>query len=121
MELPAARVEPTPRWVRVRAGEEWVADSRRALLLAWYGPGMLPTYCFPEDDVRTDLLQPSPSATGDGNGGHDPRIRHQFESFDLGSLERVAQRIAGLVAFFNERVDLVVDGVAQERPHTPWS
>lgn len=62
MELPAPRVEPTPRWVRVRAGGVWVADSRRALLLAWYGPGMLPTYCFPSDDVRIDLLTPSAQA-----------------------------------------------------------
>jgi uncharacterized protein (DUF427 family) len=30
-------------------------------------------------------------------------------------------RIAGLISFFNERVDLVVDGVLQERPLTPWS
>lgn len=59
MEFPAPTVEPSPRWVRVRAGDLWVADSRRALLLAWYGPGMLPTYCFPADDVRIDLLQPS--------------------------------------------------------------
>ena len=42
--LPEPRVEPTPRWVRVRAGDDTlVADSRRALILAWYGPGMLPT------------------------------------------------------------------------------
>jgi uncharacterized protein (DUF427 family) len=56
MELPAPRVEPTPRWIRVRAGGEWVADSRRALLLAWYGPGMLPTYCIPAEDVRTERV-----------------------------------------------------------------
>jgi len=61
MGLPKPRVEPTPRWVRVRAGDVWVADSRRALLLAWYGPGMLPTYFFPDEDVRTDLIQPSSS------------------------------------------------------------
>ncbi len=58
MEPPAPRVEPTPRWVRVQAGDAWVADSRRALLLAWYGPGRLPTCCFPPEDVRTDLLAP---------------------------------------------------------------
>lgn len=57
IEVPAPRVEPTPRWVRVRAGDVWVADSRRALLLAWYGPGMLPTYCMPQADVHTDLLR----------------------------------------------------------------
>jgi uncharacterized protein (DUF427 family) len=30
-------------------------------------------------------------------------------------------RIAGLVAFFNEHVDLVVDGEPQPRPTSPWS
>ena len=30
-------------------------------------------------------------------------------------------KIRGLVAFFNERVDLRVDGEALERPLTPWS
>lgn len=54
-----ARIEPTPRWIRVRAGDEWIADSRRALLLVWYGPGRLPTYCFPPDDVRTEWLRPA--------------------------------------------------------------
>ena len=29
--------------------------------------------------------------------------------------------IAGLVAFFNEKVDLFVDGRPQPRPHTPFS
>jgi len=29
--------------------------------------------------------------------------------------------IAGLVAFFNEKVDLFLDGVAVERPRTPFS
>ena len=59
---PPWRVEPSPRWVRVRAGATWVADSRRAQLLSWFGPGMLPTYCLPAEDVRTDLLVPSAEA-----------------------------------------------------------
>jgi len=29
--------------------------------------------------------------------------------------------IAGLIAFYNEKVDIVVDGVALPRPHTPFS
>ncbi len=84
IELPAPRVEPTPRWVRVRAGDEWVADSRRALLLAWYGPGILPTYCFPGDDVRTELLTPSPVGSGGFVVDHDLRVGDQV-------VERAAQ------------------------------
>src|SRR5689334_5075762 len=65
------RVEPTPRWVRVRLGTTLIADSRRALLLVRFGPGMLPTYCFPADDVRTDLLAPSGAAATNGEVPHD--------------------------------------------------
>jgi uncharacterized protein (DUF427 family) len=32
-----------------------------------------------------------------------------------------SQKIAGLVAFYNERVDIHVDGVLQERPRTKFS
>jgi uncharacterized protein (DUF427 family) len=54
-------VEPTPRWIRVRLGDELVADSRAALLLVQYGPGLLPrtflpTYFLPSDDVRPGVL-----------------------------------------------------------------
>jgi uncharacterized protein (DUF427 family) len=59
IESPPPRVEPTPRWIRVRAGGEWIADSRQALLLSWHGLGTLPTYCLPAEMVRTDLLAPS--------------------------------------------------------------
>lgn len=67
IELPEPRVEPTPRRIRVRVGDTEVGDSQRAMLLVWYGPGMLPTYCLPAEDVRTDLLTPS-AAAGDGAG-----------------------------------------------------
>jgi uncharacterized protein (DUF427 family) len=87
--VPSPRVEPTPRWVRVRAGDEVIADSRRALLLAWYGPGMLPTYCFPPDDVRTDLLRPSAGPARTPGVDHDVHLGGQV-------LERAAQRLTDL-------------------------
>src|SRR3954468_19678688 len=54
-------VEPSPRWIRVRLGDELVADSRRALLLVQYGPAelprtFLPTYFFPPDAVVPGTL-----------------------------------------------------------------
>lgn len=87
--LPTPRVEPTPRWVRVRAGDEVLADSRRALLLAWYGPGMLPTYCFPPDNVRADLLRPSPGPPRAPAVDHDVHLGGEV-------LQRAAQRFTGL-------------------------
>jgi uncharacterized protein (DUF427 family) len=62
---PAPFVEPSLRWVRVRWGDTLLADSRRAYLLSWYGPGRLPTYCFPADDVQTELLEPSAETATD--------------------------------------------------------
>lgn len=56
MQIPASFVEPTPRRIRVRLGDELVADSARAQLLVRYGPGGLPTYYLPLDDVEPDAL-----------------------------------------------------------------
>ena len=95
VDMPAPRVEPTPRWVRVKTGGTWVADSRRALLLAWYGPAMLPTYCFPAGDVRTDLLRPSPTA-----GTAPLVVEHDLVIGDE-VLERAAQRFVGPPAPFS--------------------
>ena len=49
--------EPTARWVRVKFGGQTIADSKQALLLLQYGPGRLPTYYFPQADVKMDLLE----------------------------------------------------------------
>jgi uncharacterized protein (DUF427 family) len=56
VQLPPVRWEPTPRRIRVRLGSSLVADSSRAILLLEYGPGRLPTYYLPRDDVRPDAL-----------------------------------------------------------------
>ena len=56
MPAPSARLEPTQRRIRVRLGGSVVADSSRATLLVEYGPGRLPTYYLPRDDVRPDAL-----------------------------------------------------------------
>ena len=55
-EWPLPYVEPSPRRVRVRLGGVVVADSTRAQLLIQYGPGRLPTYFLPRDDVRPGAL-----------------------------------------------------------------
>lgn len=86
IRVPAPRVEPTPRWIRVRAGGTAIADSQRALLLTWYGPGRLPTYCIPAGDVRTDLLRPHATTADDGSV-----VEHDVELDGL-RLERAAQQ-----------------------------
>src|SRR5262245_15921603 len=50
-------LEPSPRWVRVRFAGQFVADSRRVLLLR--EPGRVPVYYFPREDVRAECLVPA--------------------------------------------------------------
>jgi len=49
-----ARFELSPRRVRVRFGNAFVADSKRVMLLL--EPQKLGIYYFPQADVRMDLL-----------------------------------------------------------------
>jgi uncharacterized protein (DUF427 family) len=85
---PPSRVEKTARHIRVRVGDEVVADSRRALFLCWYGPGRLPTYAVPARDVRTELLRPSA-----GGGVDAAMIDHDIHVGD-----RVIEHAAKLLA-----------------------
>ena len=60
-------VEPSARWVRVKFGGAVIADSRRTLLLRQVGgPGQMPTYYFPQEDVRMDTLVSSGGVSSDG-------------------------------------------------------
>jgi uncharacterized protein (DUF427 family) len=49
------------RWVRVRFGGEWLASSKRMMLLRQHG--FLPVYYFPVADVQVDLLEPTEYTT----------------------------------------------------------
>jgi uncharacterized protein (DUF427 family) len=125
---PEKRVDvlPSSRHVRVVIGGETVADTRRPRLLF---ETSLPTrYYIPREDVRMDLLEPTGLRTRCPYKG----IASYWTARAGG---RVAQnivwsypepipecpKIEGLLCFFNEHVDLFVDGELQPRPITPWS
>ena len=57
-------LEPSPRWVRVRFAGQFVADSKRVLLLR--EPGRIPVYYFPREDVRAECLVPAERAASCG-------------------------------------------------------
>jgi uncharacterized protein (DUF427 family) len=76
-ELEPERVEPTPRRIRVRLGDRIVADSRRAMLLIQYGPGGLPTYFLPREDVVADALADEAPGPG-GRSTWDVRVGHAY-------------------------------------------
>lgn len=114
------------RHVVVRVEGEVVAQSTRPTVI--FETGLPPRWYLPAEDVRMDLLEPSDTRTGCAYKGWasywSVRVGDAFEE-DLVWTYREPRRdvtpIAGLLAFFNERVDLEVDGALQERPETQWS
>jgi uncharacterized protein (DUF427 family) len=109
------------RHVIVEAGGETLAESARPYLL--FEPPLPVRYYLPPDDVRLDRLAPSETATACAYKGHasywalDGRDVAWYYTQPL----REAAEITGRIAFFNEHVDIVVDGERLERPVTPWS
>jgi uncharacterized protein (DUF427 family) len=75
-----------------------------------------------------DLLEPSDKRTGCAYKGFasywSVRVGDELEEdvvWTYRSPRRGMEPIKDLVCFFNERVDLEVDGEVQERPETQWS
>lgn len=100
-------VEPTPRWIRVRLGDELLASSRRALLLIDYGPHRLPTYFIPIDDVRRDALV---DASTDAHGRETWTVRAGGKEVQRGAYAFVSPEgdlsaLAGHVSFRWDEID----------------
>lgn len=121
---PFHRVEivHSSRSVRVeRDGELLAASSRPYLLLE----APLPVrYYLPPEDVSEGVLQPSSTRTVCAYKGHASYWSLENEADIAWSYPaplREAAEVTDRIAFFNERVDLVVDGTRLDRPVTPWS
>ncbi|MBT2596569.1 DUF427 domain-containing protein [Arthrobacter sp. ISL-72] len=111
--------------VDVRLDDVTLATTNGAQLLY---ETMLPVrYYLPPEDVRLDLMDPSPKKTvcpykGVASYWTYPLAENGKNiAWMYDQRYRDAAQIHGLVCFFNERVDITVDGVRQERPVTPWS
>ena len=112
----------TSRHVRVRVEGETVADTTRGRVL--FETSLPPRWYFPRDDVRMDLLTSSDLRTGCAYKGYASYWSVGSEQDVVWSYAdplREAERIRDYLAFFNERVDIEVDGELQERPITQWS
>ena len=126
---PRHRVDaiPSDRHVRVELGGEVIAESTQPVALF---ETHLPTrWYFPPADVRMGLLAPTETRSTCPYKGHAHYWSVEAGGQEVEDLawgyEEVYDdgpaRIRGLVAFFNEKVDMVVDGVRVARPVTPWS
>ncbi|MPZ85794.1 MAG: DUF427 domain-containing protein [Actinophytocola sp.] len=114
------------RHVVVQVDGVTVADSHQPRIL--FETGLPPRYYVPLSDVRLDLLRPSDTRS------HCPyKGTAAYWSVDTGGAVRddlvwiyrsplpESQKVAGLACFYNEKVDIILDGEPQGRPHTPFS
>ena len=110
------------RHVRIEVGGEVVGESSRPYLL--FEPPLPVRYYLPPEDVKTELLTPTEKRTFCAYKGH-AAYRSVADEDDVAWTYlqplREASEVTGRIAFFNERVDIVVDGERLERPITPWS
>jgi uncharacterized protein (DUF427 family) len=124
---PYTRVDilASSRHVRVDVDGTTVAESSPRML---FETGLPVRYYLPKTHVRMDLLTPTESVTHCPYKGQAEYWSVRTEGGvhdDLAWSYRApfaeSQKIAGLVAFYNEKVDIYVDGVLQERPVTKFS
>lgn len=113
------------RQVKVELDGELLAETTRPRLL--FETSLPMRVYIPREDIRTEL-RPSAKQTYCAYKG-----QASYWSFDVAGNEhedvvwsyeqplREAAEITGLFAFFNEKVDIVVDDERSERPHTYWS
>jgi uncharacterized protein (DUF427 family) len=125
---PYTRVDilPSSRHVRIEVAGVTVAESASPRLL--FETGLPPRYYLPKTHVRMDLLVPTDTVS------HCP-YKGQAEWWSVRTGDTVhddlawsyrsplpeSQKIAGHVAFYDEKVDVYVDGALQERPRTIFS
>ncbi|MEV6658545.1 DUF427 domain-containing protein [Nocardia fluminea] len=124
---PYSRVDilGSSRHVRVEIDGVTVADSHSPRIL--FETGLPARYYLPLTDVRMDLLTSSQTHTScpyKGTADYWNVRIGDTEHADIVWIYRTplpeSQKVAGLACFYNEKVDIYLDGVRQDRPHTPF-
>lgn len=125
---PYSRIDilPSSRHIRVEIDGVTVAETRQPRLL--FETGLPVRYYMPKGDVNMELLTPSELVTScpyKGDAGYynvtvagttHPNIVWWYP-FPV----EESSRIAGYVSFYNEKVDIYVDGKLETRPQTVFA
>jgi uncharacterized protein (DUF427 family) len=116
---------PSSRSVRVELDGEVLAESSRPTLL--FETMLPPRFYLPPQDVRIALAPTSTTSTCAYKG----RASYFAAQVGADTVPDVAwcyneplpeaAAVKGLIAFFDERVDVILDGERRCRPTTPWS
>jgi uncharacterized protein (DUF427 family) len=120
---PYTRIDilPSSRHVRVLVDGQVVADSHQPSLL--FETGLPVRYYLPRGDIRMELFEPTSTHT-------QCPYKGTASYWTLRTKDRVLEdvawsypdplpesgRAAGLIAFYDDRVEIEVDGVVQEAP-----
>jgi uncharacterized protein (DUF427 family) len=119
-------VHKSTRHVRILRDGVVLADTRRSKIL--FETGLPSRYYIPAEDVRTELLMPSPTRTRcayKGSASHwsvrigDRVVDDLVWSYPEPQLD--AEPVRDLLCFYQERVEVELDGERQTRPRTQWS
>ncbi len=125
---PYTRVDTvhSSRHVRVEVDGQVIAESTRPVLL--YETGLPTRYYIPKLDVRMDLLEATATVThcpykGDASYWSLRVDDKTYKDFVWAYPRPISEipKIENLLCFYNEKVDVYVDGVLQERPVSPFS
>ena len=125
---PYTRVDilPSSRHVRVEIDGVTVADTTNASFL--YETNLPTRYYMPKTDVKMELLTPTDLATEcpykgtarywsvDVNGQTHENV---VWGYDTPLPE--SQKVMGMVAFYNEKLDIYLDGELEAKPKTKFS
>jgi len=114
------------RNIRVEVDGVTIADTDQPRIL--FETGLPPRYYFPKTDVHFEYLTPTDTETAcpykgtarywsvNVNGEVHDDLAWGYD----GPLQE-SQDVAGLVAFYNEKTDIFVDGVLEDRPKSMFS
>lgn len=116
---------PSSRHVRLELDGAVIAESSRPVVL--FETMLPPRFYLPRDDVVAELV-PSEKRTYCAYKGEaayrsvrTARGTHADLAWTYQHPLHDAADVRGLFAFFNEGVDVVLDGERLDRPVTPWS
>ena len=112
----------TSRHIRVSIGDEVVAETRRGVAL--FETGLPTRWYIPRDDVSAELTWNDGHRTTCAYKGHATHWDVGGESAVAWSYElplNDAMPVRSMIAFYNERADIEIDGDREERPQTQWS
>jgi uncharacterized protein (DUF427 family) len=110
------------RHVMVSVDGVQIAQTRRPTLL--FETGLPARYYFAKPDVRLDLLTPIEKRTGcayKGFATYWVYNQHQDVAWSYPFPLAECAKIAGMIGFYNETLDIHVDGVLQPKPITEFS